>query len=159
MRKCQPLCIAAAAVVTVISLHLDAPASAEDWDAAKAKAQCANFTTYGMAEEGVYGPWFKAMYSHYGWTDCQRTDNDLSSSEVIAAYEAEKNNPKGVIADIGIIFGPEAAKRGLVLKYTPKGSEFIPPEYKERRLDRERRRCGRICRKPRSHSQPAAQLG
>ena len=53
MRKCQPLCIAAAAVVTVISLHLDAPASAEDWDAAKAKAQCASFTTYGMAEEGV----------------------------------------------------------------------------------------------------------
>ena len=37
MRKCQPLCIAAAAVVTVISLHFDAPASAEDWDAAKAK--------------------------------------------------------------------------------------------------------------------------
>jgi putative spermidine/putrescine transport system substrate-binding protein len=71
------------------------------------------------------------MYDHYGWTNCKRTDNDLGSSEVVAAYEAEKNNPQGVIADIGIIFGPEAAKGGLALKYTPKGSEFVPAEYRQ----------------------------
>ena len=54
-----------------------------------------------MADDGVYGPWFKAMYTHYGWTNCQRTDNDLGSSEVVAAYEAEKNNPKGHLAKAG----------------------------------------------------------
>ena len=105
--------------------------SAADWDAAKAAEQCKNFTTYGMAEEGVYGPWFQAMYNHYGWTDCHRTDNDLSSSEVVAAYEAEKNNPQGVVADVGIAFAPEAAKRGLTLKYTPAGSDFIPGDLRE----------------------------
>ena len=108
-----------------------APATAAEWDMAKAHDQCKDFTTYGMAEEGVYGPWFKALYAHYGWTDCKRTDNDISSSEVIAAYEAEKNNPKGVIADIGIAFGPVAAAKGLALKYTPAGSDFVPAEYKQ----------------------------
>src|SRR5262245_13185782 len=49
---------------------------AAGWDMAKAHEECKDFTTYGMAEEGVYGPWFQAMYAHYGWTDCKRTDND-----------------------------------------------------------------------------------
>ena len=112
--------------------HPSAKAGAADWDAAKAQAECADFTTYGMADDGVYGPWFQAMYKHYGWTNCKRTDNDIGSSEVIAAYEAEKNNPKGVIADIGLIFGPEAEKRGLALHYVPKGSEFVPDIYREK---------------------------
>lgn len=107
------------------------PAMAAEWDSAKAHEQCKKFVTYGMAEEGVYGPWFQAMYKHYGWSDCQRTDNDLNSSEVIAAYEAEKNKPQGVVADIGIAFAPEAAQRGLTLKYVPQGSEFIPVQYRE----------------------------
>jgi putative spermidine/putrescine transport system substrate-binding protein len=138
MRKGTSCFIAAAAAVAAISFSFDTGHSfipsawADGWDPAKAQAQCANFTTYGMADDGVYGPWFKAMYTHYGWTNCQRTDNDLGSSEVVAAYEAEKNNPKGVIADIGIVFGPEAEQRGLVLKYTPKGSDFVPAEYKQK---------------------------
>jgi putative spermidine/putrescine transport system substrate-binding protein len=138
MGKIKSWCVATAAIIAVVSFRFDAghsfiaSARADAWDAAAAQAQCANFTTYGMAEDGVYGPWFKAMYTHYGWTSCQRTDNDLSSSEVVAAYEAEKNNPKGVIADIGMVFGPEAEHRGLVLKYTPTGSEFIPAEYKQK---------------------------
>src|SRR5438132_6155484 len=105
--------------------------AAASWDAGKAHQQCQDFTTYGMAEDGVYGPWFQAMYQFYGWTDCKRTDNDLGSSEVIAAFQAEKNNPKGVIADIGIAFGPQAATEQLTLKYTPQGSGFVPTEYRE----------------------------
>src|SRR5882724_6292334 len=128
----ETICIAAAAAIVAFGItSLTSPALADGWDPAKAEAQCAKFVTYGMAEEGVYGPWFKAMYEHYGWSSCKRTDNDLGSSEVVAAYEAEKNNPQGVVADIGIVFGPEAAKRGLSLKYTPKGSEFVPAEYRE----------------------------
>ena len=121
---------ATAAAITLLSDGRVAPA--DEWDAAKAQAQCANFTTYGMADDGVYGPWFQAMFQHYGWTTCKRTDNDLGSSEVVAAYEAEKNNPKGVVADIGIVFGPEAEQRGLTLKYMPKGSDFVPAEYKQK---------------------------
>src|SRR5215468_5896904 len=112
-RVTRTLLLAATTVALALCIRLD-PAMADDWDAAKAQAQCASFTTYGMAEDGVYGPWFQAMYQHYGWTNCKRTDNDLGSSEVVAAYEAEKNNPKGVIADIGIVFGPEAEQRGLL---------------------------------------------
>jgi putative spermidine/putrescine transport system substrate-binding protein len=126
--------IAAAATVAALGIGFTAASSlafADGWDPAKAEAQCANFVTYGMAEEGVYGPWFKAMYAHYHWSGCKRTDNDLGSAEVVAAYEAEKNNPQGVVADIGIVFGPEAAKRGLALKYTPAGSEFVPAEYRQ----------------------------
>lgn len=119
--------LAAAGILAVLA----GPALAAEWDMEKAHAQCKDFTTYGMAEDGVYGPWFQAMFKHYGWTDCKRTDNDISSSEVIAAYEAEKNSPKGVIADIGIAFGPVAAAKGLSLKYTPAGSDFVPAEYKE----------------------------
>src|SRR5262249_14923788 len=118
-----------AAAIAIVALA--GTAKAEGWDKAKAEAECAKFTTYGMAEDGVYGPWFKAMYAHYGWKSCNRTDNDLGSSEVVAAYEAEKNNPQGVIADIGIVFGPEAAKRGLALQYTPAGSDFVPAAYRQ----------------------------
>jgi putative spermidine/putrescine transport system substrate-binding protein len=108
-----------------------ANASAAEWDPEKAHAECRDFKTYGMAEDGVYGPWFQAMYKHYGWTDCRRTDNDIGSAEVIAAYEAEKNNPQAVMADIGIAFGPVAAAQKLTLKYVPAGSEFVPTGYKE----------------------------
>ena len=106
-------------------------AQAAAWDPEKAHAQCRDFKTDGMADDGVYGPWFQAMYKHYGWTDCHRTDNDIGSAEVIAAYEAEKNNPQAVMADIGIAFGPVAAARGITLKYVPAGSDFVPAEYKE----------------------------
>jgi putative spermidine/putrescine transport system substrate-binding protein len=106
-------------------------AQAAGWDADKAHAECRDFKTDGMAEDGVYGPWFQAMYKHYGWTDCHRTDNDIGSAEVIAAYEAEKNNPQAVVADIGIAFGPVAAAKGLTLKYVPTGSDFVPAAYKE----------------------------
>ncbi len=113
-----------------VQVRSSAP-TADGWDRAAAEQQCANFTTYGMAEEGVYGPWFKAMYDYYGWKNFNRVDNDLSSAEVIAAYEAEKNNPKAVIADIGLVFGPIAAQKELTLKYVPAGSEFIPADYRE----------------------------
>jgi putative spermidine/putrescine transport system substrate-binding protein len=119
------ICIATAAIPTSVS------ATAAEWDPDTAHEQCRDFVTYGMAEEGVYGPWFQAMYQHYGWNDCHRVDNDLGSSEVVAAYEAEKHNPKGVIADIGMVFGPLAAERGLTLKYVPAGSEFVPDRYRE----------------------------
>ena len=128
-RATRTLILTATTAVLSLSIRVDA-AKADDWDAAKAQAQCANFTTYGMAEDGVYGPWFQAMYKHYGWTNCKRTDNDLGSSEVVAAYEAEKNNPKGVVADIGIVFGPEAEQRGLTLKYVPHGA----PEARHRQV-------------------------
>ncbi len=112
-------------------LFVAAPAQSAEWDMEKAHEQCHEFKTAGMAEEGVYGPWFKAMFDYYGWTDCNRINNDLGTNEVIAAYEAEKNNPQVVIADIGMISGPMAAEAGVTLKYTPVGSEFVPPEYRE----------------------------
>src|SRR5262249_25638131 len=60
-----------AAAIAIVALA--GTAKAEGWDKAKAEAECAKFTTYGMAEDGVYGPWFKAMYAHYGWKSCNRT--------------------------------------------------------------------------------------
>ena len=128
---CPRLTYAALSVLLPAFAAIGAPAQAAAWDSEKAHAECRDFKTYGMAEDSVYRPWFQAMYKHYGWTDCHRTDNDIGSAEVIAAYEAEKNNPQAVMADIGIAFGPVAAARGITLKYVPAGSDFVPAEYKE----------------------------
>ena len=125
------LSFAAFSVLLPALVAIGAQAQAAAWDPEKAHAECRDFKTDGMADDGVYGPWFQAMYKHYGWTDCHRTDNDIGSAEVIAAYEAEKNNPQAVMADIGIAFGPVAAARGITLKYVPAGSDFVPAEYKE----------------------------
>ena len=125
------LSFAAFSVLLPALVATGAQAQAAAWDPEKAHAECRDFKTDGMADDGVYGPWFQAMYKHYGWTDCHRTDNDIGSAEVIAAYEAEKNNPQAVMADIGIAFGPVAAARGITLKYVPAGSDFVPAEYKE----------------------------
>src|SRR5215469_14967799 len=98
------LSFAAFSVLLPALVATGAQAQAAAWDPEKAHAECRDFKTDGMAEDGVYGPWFQAMYKHYGWTDCHRTDNDI---------------------------GSVAAARGITLKYVPAGSDFVPAEYKE----------------------------
>ena len=126
----------------------------------EAHAQCRDFKTDGMADDGVYGPWFQAMYKHYGRTDCHRTDNDIGSAEVIAADEAEKNNPQAVMADIGIAFGPVRRRARDHAEYVPEGSDFVRPSTSSRRwMDRQGRRCRRLDGQSRSPVAGAPILG
>ncbi|MBY0087423.1 ABC transporter substrate-binding protein [Brevibacillus brevis] len=54
------------------------------------------------------------------------TDTDLSSSEEIAKFEAEKDSPTADIGDVGIAFGPIAVEKGLTQPYKTSHWDDIP---------------------------------
>ena len=103
---------------------------ATDWNAppnsAKAKEQAASFQTYGMPDTWAnFGESIKMFCEKNGFT-CSRTDTDMSSNEEITRFDAEKNNPIGVMADIGLLYGPVAEKKGVVPSYLPPSAAKLP---------------------------------
>jgi putative spermidine/putrescine transport system substrate-binding protein len=60
----------------------------------------------------------------------EHTDTDMSSSEELAKFETEKNNPPD-IGDVGIAFGPIAEQKGLTLKYKTEYWDEIPDWAKD----------------------------
>jgi len=54
----------------------------------------------------------------------------MSSLEEITKFDAEKNNPAGMLADIGLLWGRVAEKRGVVPDYAPPSAEALPEGYK-----------------------------
>ncbi|MET3291138.1 UNVERIFIED_CONTAM: putative spermidine/putrescine transport system substrate-binding protein [Brevibacillus sp. OAP136] len=66
--------------------------------------------------------------SKYGLT---HSDTDLSSSEELAKFEAEKDNPTADIGDVGISFGPLAVEKGLTIPYKTSHWNDIPDWAKD----------------------------
>ncbi|MGD8190718.1 ABC transporter substrate-binding protein [Brevibacillus ginsengisoli] len=64
----------------------------------------------------------------YGLT---HTDTDMSSSEELAKFEAEKDNPTADIGDVGMSFGPTAVEKGLTLPYKTTHWNDIPDWAKD----------------------------
>lgn len=58
-------------------------------------------------------------------------DNDMSSAQEVAKFEAEKTNASGDIGDVGQAFGPIAKKKGLTLAYKPTTWNDIPAWAKD----------------------------
>ena len=58
-------------------------------------------------------------------------DNDMSSAQEVAKFEAEKTNASGDIGDVGQAFGPIAKKKGLTLAYKPTTWKDIPAWAKD----------------------------
>ena len=58
-------------------------------------------------------------------------DNDMSSAQEVAKFEAEKTNASGDIGDVGQAFGPIAAKKGLTLAYKPTTWNDVPAWAKD----------------------------
>lgn len=106
----------------------------EDWklppDPAKAKVQAADFQTYGLPDTWAnYGKSLQRFCERNGFT-CQRTDTDMSSNEEITKFDAEKNKPTGVMADIGLPYGPVAEKKGVLPPYLPPSAAKLPGGFK-----------------------------
>lgn len=74
------------------------------------------------------GTW-KDLESKYG---LKHTDTDMSSSEEIAKFEAEKNNPTADIGDVGIAFGPVAVAKGVTQPYKTSYWDEIPEWAKDK---------------------------
>ena len=100
-------------------------------DTTKAADQAKTFETYGAPNSWAnYGVEFTDFCTAKFNFDCNRTDRsqgeDMSSAEEIAAYDAEKNNPKAILADIGIIFAGAAQQKGVLAGYVPPDAKKLP---------------------------------
>ncbi|HEV2009566.1 MAG TPA: ABC transporter substrate-binding protein [Candidatus Limnocylindria bacterium] len=126
-------------VLAVVALLMTACGGAStgggpDWkgaaDVAKAKAQAVDFQTYGMPDSWAnYGESIDQFCKKNGFT-CKRTDTDMSSNEEITRFDAEKNNPVAVFADIGLLYGPVAEKKGVVPNFLPPSASKLPDGFK-----------------------------
>ncbi|MCZ8510933.1 extracellular solute-binding protein [Paenibacillus filicis] len=65
----------------------------------------------------------------YGLT---HSDTDLTSSEEIAKFDAEKNNPTADIGDVGMAFGPIAKDKGVTMPYKTSYWNDIPDWAKDK---------------------------
>src|SRR5262245_31642858 len=78
----------------------------------------------GMPDDWAnWGAQWKAITAKYGVT---HTDTDMSSAEELQKFEAEKSNPSADIGEVGLEFGPIAAKRGLSQPYKTTNWDKIP---------------------------------
>jgi putative spermidine/putrescine transport system substrate-binding protein len=54
----------------------------------------------------------------------------MSSLEEITKFDSEKSNPVAVMADIGLLYGPVAEKRGVVPAFLPPEAAKLPAGFK-----------------------------
>jgi putative spermidine/putrescine transport system substrate-binding protein len=105
-------------------------AAAMAWDQAKAAAEAGTWASYGMPDDWAnYGESIKNFCAKYSFTCNPKRSlgEDMSSAEEIAAFDAEKNNPKAIVADIGILFASQAEQKGVVSSYVPAGANKLAP--------------------------------
>ncbi len=94
-----------------------------DWAAApdpgKIAEQGKDLPTYGLAPDWAnYGEVVKTFCAKHNGT-CAHKDTDMSSSEEIVRFDAEKENPIATASDIGLMWGPVAEAKGVVPAYLP----------------------------------------
>ncbi len=128
------LAAAAALGLSPVALRTALAAGMADWtsppDVAAAKAQAAQFQTYGMPDSWAnYGEVLQKLAQRYGFT-VNHTDTDMNSLEEITKFEAEKNNPAAICADIGILFGKVADQKSVVPPYMPPNAAKLPAGLK-----------------------------
>ena len=105
-----------------------------DWtaapDLAKAKIEGAQFNSYGMPDSWAnYGEVLQKLGQHYGF-GLAHSDTDMNSLEEVTKFEAEKNNPAAICADIGILFGKVADQKGVVPPYMAPNAAKLPAGLK-----------------------------
>ena len=99
-------------------------------DLAAAKAEGAQFQTYGMPDSWAnYGEVIQKLGQRYGFK-ADHTDTDMNSLEEITKFEAEKNNAVAICADIGILYGTVADQKGVVPPYMPPLAAKLPAGLK-----------------------------
>ena len=122
--------VAAAAVIMLAGCS--SSAASFGWDASgdksQAGSQAGTYETYGMPDSWAnYGDSIAQFCQTNSFT-CNKDRSqgeDMSSAEEIAAFDSEKNNPKAIVADIGIIFASQAAQKGVLPTYqSPNASKL-----------------------------------
>jgi putative spermidine/putrescine transport system substrate-binding protein len=72
------------------------------------------FVTYGQPDEGPWKEIFETFCKDQG---CRHVDTDMSSAEAITKFLAERSRPVASSTEVGILFGPLAARQGVALAY------------------------------------------
>lgn len=122
--------LAAALGMSPLALRAALAADAAAWslppDIATAKTVGTQFQSYGMPDSWAnYGEVIQKLGLRYGFT-VNHTDTDMNSLEEITKFEAEKNNPVSICADIGILFGKVADQKGVVPPYMAPNAAKLP---------------------------------
>jgi putative spermidine/putrescine transport system substrate-binding protein len=96
-----------------------------------AAEQARTFRTMATADRWAnYGNNLNAFCQAKFGFDCNRDDrdvgSDLTSGQEVAQWDAEKNNPQSVLADINILFIPQADQVGILADYEPPNVELLP---------------------------------
>ena len=113
---------------TVQAAAMDGWAAAPDL--ALAKTEGAQFNSYGMPDSWAnYGEVLQKLGQHYGFS-LTHSDTDMNSLEEITKFEAERNNPAAICADIGILFGKVADQKAVVPPYMPPNAAKLPAGLK-----------------------------
>ncbi len=125
----------AGAVSSAVSGNASGDPWSQPYDATKAAAEAKSFVTYGAPDSWAnYGQEFTQFCMAKFGFDCNRPEraqgNDLSSAEEIAKYDAEKNNPVAILADIGILFSSAAEQKGVLPDYLPPNANLLPASLK-----------------------------
>ncbi|HEY9638915.1 MAG TPA: extracellular solute-binding protein [Coleofasciculaceae cyanobacterium] len=98
---------------------------------AKAKQE-GQLRAYGMPPD--WANWkgcFDSLKTKYGITSTYEPEGGLSSAEEVQKFLAEVNQPIGDIADVGILFGPEAKAKGATAAYKVSRWSDIPDNLKD----------------------------
>ena len=81
---------------------------------------------------GNYGEQFTTFCQVNFGFDCNREDRDIGEEHELGrgdpAWDAEKNNPQSIVADIGILFIPQAEEVGILADYEPPNASLLPDD-------------------------------
>lgn len=106
--------------------------AAAAYDVAAAREQARTFHTLATADDWAnYGEQFTAFCNAKFGFDCNREDRDigdhsLSSAQEVQQWDAERNNPQSVLADIGILSIPQAQQAGILADYEAANVDLLP---------------------------------
>lgn len=88
-----------------------------------------NIVSVGMPDDWAnWGALWKVIVSRYGVT---HSDTDLSSAEMVAKFDAERNNATADIAGPSLEFARIAVKKGLSLPYKATNWDKVPDWAKD----------------------------
>ena len=108
------------------------PAPGGSPDPARAADQARTFHTIATQDTYAnYGEQFTRFCQVTFGFDCTREGRDLggmSSAQEVQQWVAEKNNPKSVLADIGISFIPQAEQVGILADYEAPNAGLLPDD-------------------------------
>jgi putative spermidine/putrescine transport system substrate-binding protein len=109
------------------------PTASSGYDAAAAAEQARTFHTMASPDDWAnYGEQVTTFCNVRFGFDCNREDRDLgeemSSGQEVQQWDAERSNPQSVLADIGILFIPQAQEAGLLADYEPPNASLLPAD-------------------------------